>query len=79
MLFYHPALPLPNHNTQYFENLYHSPSLLDLMTLMQMVLDSYVFDIICTRYAMSVHILQKIHTLHTTTSIIDLPQEPLAV
>jgi len=42
MLFYHPALPLPNHNTQYFENLYHIQSLLDLMTLMQMVLDSYV-------------------------------------
>jgi len=42
MLFYHPALPLPNHNTQYFENLCHNQSLLDQMTLMQMVLDSYV-------------------------------------
>ena len=58
MLFYHPALPLPNHNTQYFENLYHIQSLLDPMTLMQMVLDSYVvqFDIMCMRYAMSVSI-----------------------
>ena len=42
MLSYHPALPLPNHNTLNFENLYHSLSLLDPMTLMQMVLDSYV-------------------------------------
>ena len=53
MLFYHPALPLPNRNTQYFENLCHNQSLLDPMTLMQMVLDSYVvqFDIMCVGYA----------------------------
>ncbi len=41
MLFYHPALLLPNHNIQYFENPCHIQSILDLMTLMRMVLDNY--------------------------------------
>ena len=83
MLSYHPALPLPNHNTLNFENLYHSLSLLDPMTLTEMVLDSYVvqFDIIFIRYAhdryaVSVNIAKEDSTLHC---LYDSPQEPLAV
>lgn len=85
MLFYHPALLLPNRNTQYFENLVHSQSLLDRMTLMQMVLDSYLvqFDIMCIRYAydtiaVSVYVLQKIQP-NIQQYYYDLPQEPLTV